>query len=124
MPVPDFQSFFIPVLRLAADGNEHSMAEMRHKIAEDLNLSPEDLSQRLPSGGQTVYANRVAWGAIYLHRAGALERTRRGVFRITERGRELLQKNFSKINVQTLSQFPEFVAFHKGTGDTTAVADG
>lgn len=63
-------------------------------------------------------------GAIYLHRAGALERTRRGVFRITERGRELLQKNFSKINVQTLSQFPEFVAFHKGTGDTTAVADG
>lgn len=61
MPVPDFQSFFIPVLRLAADGHEHSMAEMRHKIAEDLNLSPEDLSQRLPSGGQTVYANRVAW---------------------------------------------------------------
>ena len=49
MPVPDFQSFFIPVLRLTADGKDHSMAEMRQKIAEDLNLSGEDLSQRLPT---------------------------------------------------------------------------
>jgi len=47
-------------------------------------------------------------------KAGALKRVKRGVFQITERGRELLQKYPEKITVQTLSEFPEFVSFHKG----------
>jgi restriction system protein len=93
------------------------MAEFRERIAADLKLSPEDLSQRLPSGRQTVFANRVAWSAVYLHRAAALERTRRGVFRITARGHELLEQNPAKINIQILSQFPEFVSFHKGAAN-------
>lgn len=29
MPVPDFQSFFKPLLDVAADGNEHFMKEAR-----------------------------------------------------------------------------------------------
>jgi restriction system protein len=48
MPVPDFQSFFIPVLRLLSHGNERSTAELRERIARDLQLTPEDLSQKLP----------------------------------------------------------------------------
>jgi len=113
MPVPDFQSFFLPVLRLMADGREYPMAELREKVAAELQLTPEDLSQKLPSGTQTVFANRVAWAAVYLHRAGTLERTKRGVFRITGRGHELIAQNTSKITTATLSQFPEFVTFHK-----------
>src|SRR5689334_21244495 len=115
MSVPDFQSILLPVLRIAGDGKEHSMADFRERIAADLKLSPEELSEKLPSGTQTVFANRVAWSAVYLHRAGALERSKRGVFRITDRGRELLKRGLSRITVQILSEFPEFVAFHKGT---------
>lgn len=33
MPVPDFQSFFKPLLEIAPDGNEHSMKEARQIIA-------------------------------------------------------------------------------------------
>ena len=79
MPVPDFQSLFIPVLRSMADGNDHSLAELRAHIAIDLKLPPADLSLKLPSGGQTVFANRTAWSATYLNKAGALERVKRGV---------------------------------------------
>ncbi len=113
MAVPNFQSMFLPVLRATADRKEHPMAEIREKVAEELRLSPEDLSQKLPSGGQTVFANRASWSAIYLHRAGALERTKRGVFRITERGRELL--SLPAISLQVLNKYPEFSAFHKGS---------
>ena len=34
MPVPDFQSFFKPLLEIATDGKEHSLKEAREKIAE------------------------------------------------------------------------------------------
>jgi restriction system protein len=37
------------------------------------------------------------------------------VFRITERGKELLALNLSKLTIQNLSKYPEFVAFHKGS---------
>ena len=115
MSVPDFQWFFIPVLRQTTDGDAHSTAELRGRIAADLNLTPEDISQKLPSGVQTVFANRLAWATVYLTKAGALERIRRGVFRITGRGRELLALNLPKLTIRNLSKYPEFVAFHKGS---------
>lgn len=117
MSVPDFQSFFMPVLRLTSDGNEHTMAELRQRIAEDLKLMPEDLSQKLPSGVQSVFVNRVAWSTVYLTKAGALERVRRGVFRITPRGKDLLDLKLAKLTIQNLSKYAEFVAFHRGTQD-------
>ena len=52
---------------------------------------------------------------MYLTKAGALERMKRGVFRITERGKELLALKVPKLTIKDLSQFPEFVAFHKGS---------
>ena len=120
MPVPDFQSMLLPVLRITADGKEHTTADLRGRVASELNLTPEDLAEKLPSGSQTAFANRLSWSAVYLNHAGALDRTKRGVFRITERGRNLLEKNLPKITVQTLNQFPEFVAFHKGSANGTA----
>lgn len=46
---------------------------------------------------------------------GALERIRRGVFKITARGRDLLALNLPKLTIRMLSEYPEFVAFHKGS---------
>src|SRR5579883_1014663 len=106
MAVPDFQSFFVPVLRCTADGAEHSMAELRDRIAADLKLTREELTQKLPSGVQTVFANRIAWTAVYLMKAGALERIKRGVFRITGRGKELLALNVPKLTIKELSRYP------------------
>lgn len=115
MPIPDFQSLFVPLLRSVSDGNEHSMAELRDRIAADIKLEPDELLQKLPSGVQTVFANRLAWSAVYLTKAGALERVKRGVFRITSRGTQLLAKNPPKLTVRDLARFPEFVAFYKGS---------
>ena len=91
------------------------MLELRDRIASDLSLTPEDISQKLPSGVQTVFANRIAWSTVYLAKAGALERVKRGVFRITERGKELLALNLPKLTIQNLAKYPEFVAFRRGS---------
>ena len=114
MPIPDFQSFFVPVLRATADDKEHGSPEIRETVAAELALTPEDLDQKLPSGTQTVFANRVAWSLVYLAKACALRRPRRGVFQITERGHQLLGQYPNRFTKQALNVYPEFVVFEKG----------
>lgn len=112
MAVPDFQSFFKPLLEMAADGKEHSMKEAREIIARNMNLSEEDKKELLPSGSQTKYDNRVAWAKSYFVQAKVLEAPRRAFFRITDRGLDLLKKGYDRIDVKILNQYPEFVGFH------------
>lgn len=114
MAVPDFQSFFKPLLDLAADGQEHSIQEARNAIAKQMALPETDLNERLPSGTQTKFENRVAWAKSYFIQAKVLEAPRRSVFRITDRGRELLRAGHKRIDIRILNQYPEFLEFHKG----------
>jgi restriction system protein len=118
MAVPDFQSFFKPLLELAGDGKEHSVREAREIIAKNMTLSEADLSELLPSGTQTKFDNRVAWAKSYFVEAKVLESTRRGYFRITDRGRELLAKGHPRIDIRILDQYSEFVEFHSANRDT------
>jgi restriction system protein len=118
MPVPDFQSFMLPMLKITADGSEHPMADLRERLSREMGLSPEDLQERLPSGMQTKYQNRVAWSAVYLYRAGVLDRPRRGVFQITDRGRNLLAEKLEKITIRLLCRFSEFKDFRERRPDS------
>jgi restriction system protein len=111
MPIPDYQSLMLPLLAFASDGSEKNMSDAIKGIADQLKLTAEERSQLLPSGKQAIFANRVHWARTYLDKAGAIRRTRRSHFEITERGKKLLAENPAQINVQVLKQFPEFIAF-------------
>jgi len=112
MAIPDFQSFFKPLLEIAADGDEHSLKKAREKLTEVFELNEEDLKELLPSGTQRKFDNRVAWAKSYLVQAKILESTRRAHFKITDRGRKLLDQGHDRIDVKILSQYPEFVEFY------------
>jgi len=112
MAVPDFQSFFKPLLEIASDKKEHSLREAREIIAKQMNLSQEDLNELLPSENQTKFDNRVAWAKSYFVQAKILESPKRGFFIITDRGIELLNQNHNRIDVKILNQYPEFQEFH------------
>ena len=49
MPVPDFQSLTLPVLREFADGAEHATKEIRQRVAKQLKLTQDDLAEVLAS---------------------------------------------------------------------------
>ena len=115
MPIPDFQSIMLPLLKFAGDGQEHSLRETIEALANEFNLTEEERSELLPSGQQAIFDNRVGWARTYLKEARMLEKTRRGYYRITERGQETLRQNPSDINKAFLMQFPEFVEFLKRT---------
>ena len=123
MAVPDFQSFFKPLLEIAADGMEHSLKEAREIIARKMALSEEDLKEPLPSGVQAKFDNRVAWAKSYFVQAKVFMSPRRGYFTITDRGRELLRQGHEKIDIKILNQYPEFVEFHTAKPDKTGEAN-
>jgi restriction system protein len=129
MSIPDYQSLMFPVL-LASSKGEVRIGPVVDALADQLSLSPEDRSELLPSGQQTVFSNRVHWAKSYLSKAQLVEITKRGYFRITPRGQTVLQSSPKKIDNKFLMQFEEFRHFRErssglareANGDTTAPA--
>lgn len=111
MAVPDFQSFMLPMLRLAGDGKVHSLAEARSRLAAEFKLTAAEEEELLPSGRQTRFANRVAWAKAYLEQAGLVTSPQRGHFLITDRGRKVLKSPPKRIDIKFLDQYPEFLEF-------------
>lgn len=113
MAVPDFQHLMLPVLKLAGDGEVHSLADAVKYVAKALKLSETDVTEQIPSG-QRRLNNRLGWTTTYLRKAQLLEAAGPGRFQITERGREVLATNPAFINLEFLeSRFPEIAEFRK-----------
>jgi restriction system protein len=102
-----------PLLAEYASGAERPIAEVRDSLAVSFALTPQELEERLPSGTARKFANRVGWSAQYLKATHLLERPRRSVYVITERGRDLLQSEPDRIDLHVLARFPEFEEFRR-----------
>ena len=108
MPLPDFQSVMLPMLRFCKDGRDYTNREILDALANYYTLTDDERKQLLPSGQQRVFDNRVAWARAHMKMAGLLENTKRGVFHITTRGKEVLSQNLTGINLNFLRQYPEY----------------
>jgi len=113
MAIPDFQSIMLPLLKFAGDKNEHSLREAIDYHADDFGLSESEKRDRLPSGLQATFDNRVSWAKTYLQKAGLLESKKRGYFQITELGLNVLKESPPKINIIFLMKYPDFIKFKK-----------
>lgn len=123
MPIPDFQSLMLPLLKHMADGQEHANQETVEALAAVFQLTETERMQLLPSGKQTVFVNRVAWAKSHFKQAGLLDSPRRGVYRITSRGQEILKQQPPAITLRCLDQFPEHGAFRTRPKADTQVED-
>jgi restriction system protein len=113
MAIPDFQTVMLPVLHDLAQG-ERTGQETLGALAAEFALTPEEIAQRLPSGTQGTFTNRVAWAKSHLKGSGLIESPRRGVYRITDRGRATLAENPPRLGMSYLMRFPEYVAYRHG----------
>src|SRR5271165_2263480 len=122
MAIPDYQSLMLPVL-VASSKGEVRIGFVVEALADQLALSPEERSELLPSGKQTVFSNRVHWAKSYLSKAHLVEITRRGHFKITERGQKLLESHPSHIDVRMLMQYEEFRQFRERSNEDSEPSD-
>jgi len=117
MPIPDYQSIMLPLLSYASDDLEHSNREAITHLADQFQLTEQEREERLPSGKQATFDNRMGWAKTYMEKGGLLEKTRRAYFKITPRGHDVLASKPDVINIALLEQFDEFVEFRGNKQD-------
>jgi restriction system protein len=123
MPIPDYQTLMLPLLKIAGDGAIHSKRDVVPNLALQFGLSEDEQTELLPSGQQTIFSNRVGWARTYLKKALLIDYVLRGQFRITDRGKQVLAEHPAQIDNAFLSRFPEFVEFQRPARPIAAGVD-
>ena len=101
----------LPLLELTRDGETLRSRAAVDALSERFSLTEEEKRELLPSGKQPTFDNRVGWARTYLTKAGLLETPKRGYFKITAEGRQVLSGKPPSINVKFLDRFPTFQEF-------------
>lgn len=111
MSIPSFEAFLKPALQIyAKNKNEIRPRDIQDEISKVFNFTEEEKKEMLPSKTETVLKNRIQWAVYYLFRAGLVERTNRGYYKITDLG--IKESNTDdEINVNYLKKFPSFIEF-------------
>lgn len=107
MPVPDYETLMLPVLRLIESGAKN-VAECIPSLKDEFGISDEEARELIPSGRITVLQSRAHWARTYLAKAGLLQSPKRNLHIITDRGHQLLATNPQRIDNKLLEQFAGF----------------
>jgi restriction system protein len=113
MPIPNFQLAMLPVLNELNDQHVHAIKDVVASLSKEFSLTPEEVAETLETSGQPRFANRVQWAISYLSQGRLIERTGRGMVRITQRGLNAIDAaaRGMQINTAYLEQFPEYQEF-------------
>jgi len=122
MPIPDYQTLMLPLLKIADDGEVHTKRDAVNELAVQFGLSETERKELLPSGKQEIFDNRVGWARTYFKHALLIDHVQRGQFRITDRGKQVLAEKPKRIDNAFLSKFPEFLQFQKRSQAAAAEA--
>lgn len=90
--VPTYDQMMNPTIRaLKKLGGSGTIEEIYNRVTEILDLSDEQLNvlHNPEKGGQTEVEYRLAWSRTYLKKYGVLENSTRGVWALTQQGREI-----------------------------------
>ena len=123
MAIPDFQSFMLPALQLAARGPIRATDTIA-RLSDEFSLTETERNELLVSGKQTRVANRVYWTFVHLTKADLLKREARGLYAISEEGRRALAENPSRIDVNFLLARSEKYRQFRAVGSAEAEGEG
>ncbi len=113
----------LPTLNYAADKQEHSVRETIDYLTRKFTITEDERKELLPSGGNSILNNRISWTLFYLRKAGLLESTRRGFYKVTQIGLETLSQKPSKVDTKYLQRFLPFQEFIRAKSDKTSEED-
>jgi restriction system protein len=111
--IPDFQTVMLPILEILSDGKEYDRRNLIEKISDKFKLTDEERNELLPSGNSRIISNRVGWAKSYMVQAQLIETIRRGTYKISEKGFELLKQKPNKVDIKLLKTLPDFNKWQK-----------
>jgi len=90
MTIPKHNEIYKHALNLLKDGNERKPRDFEQPLANQFNLSKEEVDQMYESGNGPVFFDRISWSLSYLSMAGLVEKPKRGIYKISEKGTEFM----------------------------------
>lgn len=110
VPLPRWQDFMIPVLKVLQDGKVWSRRDLIAATLDEAGMTPGQRSVML-KGGDPSAENRISWAISDLYRAGAIERPARGQSIITDTGRRLLAEHPGGLDRTHLEMLPAYAEY-------------
>ena len=107
MPIPDYETLMLPVLKAFAAGAT-KVSDCLPELIREFGISDEEAAELQPSGRKTVLADRAHWARTYMSKAGLLESPRRNLHVISPRGQALLAERPERIDNSLLARFEGF----------------
>lgn len=94
---PQFIRFLKPIIEILLEsGGSATSSEVTDKVIERMSISDEEQSVILKSGQSRVY-NQVHWARMYLVNGGLLDSSKRGVWTLTDLGRDTKLSTFDPL---------------------------
>jgi restriction system protein len=106
--IPDFQSFMLPILDFIGKNNEVAVPTLKEAMVKHFGITKEEQEEKTPNGKQFTYYNRIAWAISYLKMAELIYYPQRGIYKITDQGKNVLKNPPEKITIAFLKQFENF----------------
>jgi len=119
MALPTYQQVFRPILELASRG-DISRQSIVEPMSDLFGVSADDRVKTIPSGFSTVMQSRTGWAMTYLTKGGLIEKVSRGTYRITDQGRDFLQRYPDEISIRDLKTIPGWEEAWGGGKDAAA----
>ncbi|MBC6413654.1 MAG: hypothetical protein GDA45_01785 [Chromatiales bacterium] len=104
MSIPLAKQLRLPILKIMQDGKERHKQEIYDLLDRELQFSEEDKTELLASGGNRL-DSRKHWAIAYLKAANLLENMKRGYYKITSQGQQVLKENPSVIDRELLLRY-------------------
>lgn len=116
--------FYLPILRLLSSlGGSASIEEMEQRLVEEFEFTDADLAVTHEKSGTAVIPNKIAWARSYLKEAGFLANERRGVWVLTESGRNALSGGEEVVRDSVAGAMRAYIACRKAAADASAAEE-
>jgi restriction system protein len=116
--------FYLPTLRLLeALGGSASIEEMEQRLVDEFKFSDSELAESHEKSGTPIILNKMAWSRSYLKVAGFLANERRGVWLLTESGRNALLAGEAAVHAGVAAAMREYNLRRKAASEASAAEE-
>lgn len=119
-PLPKYDDFMLPTLQALRDlGGSASIEEIQDRLTATMVLTQEQLDLTYPASGALIAPDRMSWARSRMKPAGLVESAGRGVWVLTDLGRQAADWPAAKVKRTSADAYR---AIYQAKKDNAAVA--
>lgn len=91
MAIPKHDEIRVPAMELLLRNSEMKLRDFIEPLSKYFKLSEEEINEIYPSGNGHIFYDRISWALSYLNMGGLLDKPKRGIYKINQKGIDLLK---------------------------------